>query len=148
MAALYAKYITPDGLMRADVIKMSQKLGSLWELLADATFPLVSYFSGSRFSKNIREIIGADIQIEDLWIKYLCMTTNVSAADIQVHRQGSLWSAVRASMTILDYLPPFAYQNGDQTDLLIDGVRCIPSPSYVPDSTDMCRVAVVWLGLR
>ena len=46
-------------------------------------------------------------------------------ADISIHRMGTLWKAVRASMTILDYLPPMHQMHTEPDakagDLLIDG---------------------------
>lgn len=125
MAALYALQSQHDrqhidSEMAVRTKSMADKLGSIWELLRDATLPTMSYFDGYNFSATIRDLLGANVQIEDLWIKYLCVTTNVSTADMCVHRQGVLWKAVRASMTILDYLPPMQI-SAQSPDLLIDG---------------------------
>jgi lysophospholipid hydrolase len=115
-------------------MEMGKKLGSLWQLLSDATLPLMSYFEGKKFGESIQTVLGVDVQIEDLWIKYFCVTTNISKADICIHRMGTLWRAVRASMTILDYLPPMQAQNGD---LLIDGgmLFCHSDPSLLNCNT-------------
>jgi hypothetical protein len=74
----------------------------VWELVSDATLPFISWFSGKKFSHSIRydfvsflvfacslplssfsfllvvrffarTILGEDVQIEDLWIKYFCV---------------------------------------------------------------------------
>lgn len=115
MAAMYAFYLSREG-MEKDVVGFSAKMGNIWELLSDSTLPIMSYFSGRKFSKNIKQFFN-ETRIEDLWIQYFCVTTNMSTSDICVHRTGSLWKAVRASMSILDYLPPMSIDG----ELLIDG---------------------------
>lgn len=96
--------------------RMGQVMGNVWELLLDATFPIVSFFSGYRFSNSIRSFFG-DARIEDLWIPFLCITTNVSGADIGIHRTGVLWEFVRGSMSVIGYLPPILVKE----QVLIDG---------------------------
>ena len=48
---------------------------------------------------------------------YFCNTTNLSKGQSSVHEQGTLWTLVRASMTIVGMLPPVYYKG----DLLVDG---------------------------
>ena len=117
MAALLGCYESYEGI-RKPTDEMAKKMGNVWELLKDATLPLMSYFSGYRFNNSIRSFFPDDVKIEDLWLPFFCVTTNISQADICVHRTGDLWRAVRASMTLLEYLPP-VYFNGA---LLIDGM--------------------------
>jgi lysophospholipid hydrolase len=60
-----------------------------------------------------------DKMIEDLWLPFFCVTTDISSLTVRVHSVGSLWRYVRASMTLSGYLPPI----GDPIDghLLVDG---------------------------
>ena len=46
------------------------------------------------------------MRIEDLWRPYFCVSTNLSAGAIAVHRDGSLAHALRASVAIPGLLPP------------------------------------------
>lgn len=66
--------------------------------------------------------------IEDLWLPFFCVTTDISSLNIRVHSVGSLWRYVRASMTLSGYLPPI----GDPIDghLLVDGGVWHDSSSY------------------
>eukprot|EP01083_Nonionella_stella_P195034 718793_1 len=136
MAALYAKFESHNGLEK-DAKEASRRMGDIWDLLSDATFPIMSYFSGYKFNTQIKKILGENTCIEDLWIPYFCITTNVSQSDISVHRTGPLWRAVRASMTLLEYLPPM-WQDGD---IFIDGgyINNLPvdvmNELYVPELT-------------
>jgi predicted acylesterase/phospholipase RssA/CRP-like cAMP-binding protein len=116
MAALYARHLSIDSMIEP----LNKFCGTLttWGLLQDLTLPILSYFSGKRFSSLIRRCLGEDTQIEDLWLRYFCVTTNVRRSDMNIHRFGSLWKYVRASMTVLGFLPPIL---DDNLDLLVDG---------------------------
>ncbi|XP_053677884.1 neuropathy target esterase sws [Anopheles nili] len=86
--------------------------------LRDLTYPITSMFSGRHFNQTIRGTFG-DICIEDLWIPYFTLTTDISASCARVHTHGSTWRYVRSSMSLSGYMPPLC----DPTDghLLLDG---------------------------
>jgi CRP-like cAMP-binding protein len=123
---------------------IAAKLGSVWALLQDLTVPLMSYFSGSALSLNIAGLVGEDTQIEDLWLKFFCISTNVTRGDIVVHRFGSLWQAIRASMSLLAFLPPMQVKVGSQGHnyLLIDGGYINNLPADVMHDTFRPRLVV------
>lgn len=65
MGALYAIY----GVQMDPVVRLfASRMGSVWQLLKDATLPVMSYFSGKVFSESIRQYFGEDTRIEDLWM--------------------------------------------------------------------------------
>jgi lysophospholipid hydrolase len=68
-------------------------------------------FSGRQFTKEVRQALGKE-RIEDLWLRYFCITTNVRRMEQNVHRCGPVAQLVRASMTVLGLFPPMIY-NGD-----------------------------------
>ncbi|BHF73225.1 hypothetical protein SprV_0401630300 [Sparganum proliferum] len=78
---------------------------SVWPKVRDLTYPTVSLFSGHEFNLHI-ETIFKDRQIEDLWIPYFCITTDISNCKMRIHTNGSLWRYVRASMSLSGYMPP------------------------------------------
>ena len=59
-----------------------------------------------------------DVLIEDLWLPFFALSTNLSTGQAHVHRRGKLWQAVRASGSIPGILPPFFTADGD---MLVDG---------------------------
>lgn len=59
-----------------------------------------------------------DVLIEDLWLPFFALSTNLSSRQPHVHRRGKLWQAVRASGSIPGVLPPFFTAEGD---MLVDG---------------------------
>ncbi|MEE2665165.1 MAG: patatin-like phospholipase family protein [Myxococcota bacterium] len=84
--------------------------------LLDITFPAVALASGKRIGKHLETVFG-DAQIEDLWLKYYCVSSNLTRAETAVHRDGSCWQRIRASISLPGILPPI-YHDGD---LLVDG---------------------------
>ena len=78
----------------------------------------------------MRHALGGNVSIEDLLIPFFCISTNLSQLDqevhhhiyhrklvsvvsqcdscSQVHENGKLWPAVRASMTVVGLMPPMS----------------------------------------
>jgi lysophospholipid hydrolase len=56
-------------------------------------------------------------QIEDAWIDYFCVTANLTHSRMDVHRSGTAWRYVRASMSLTGFLPPLC----DRGQMLVDG---------------------------
>lgn len=84
--------------------------------LSDYTFPFVSLTRGKRFDQRLKYLFN-ETNIEDLWIPYFCVSSNLSVASIVTHRHGTLWRAVRASGSLPGLVTPVV-ENGD---LLFDG---------------------------
>ncbi len=82
----------------------------------DYTVPFVSLLAGRKMSESFAEVFGS-VHIDDLWLPCFCVSTNLTQADIMVHRTGLLWRGVRASNGLPGLLPPLI-QDGDA---LIDG---------------------------
>lgn len=55
--------------------------------LLDLTYPITSMFTGKGFNKTIIETFG-DVYIEDLWIPYFTLTTDISASCSRIHTNG------------------------------------------------------------
>ncbi|XP_053907862.1 patatin-like phospholipase domain-containing protein 6 isoform X5 [Cuculus canorus] len=93
-------------------------MNSVFETVLDLTYPITSMFSGSAFNASIHKVF-QDKQIEDLWLPYFNVTTDITASAMRVHTDGSLWRYVRASMTLSGYLPPLC--DPKDGNLLMDG---------------------------
>ena len=74
---------------------MSQK----WRMVLDLTYPYTSMMSGFAFNTLIEEVFN-DNQIEDLWLPYFTITTDISVSSMRVHEAGSVWRYVRGSMSL------------------------------------------------
>ncbi len=82
----------------------------------DFTFPAVALLAGRKIGRQFRDIFG-ELEIEDLWIPFYAVSTNLTRAEQVVHTSGRLVDAIRASMSLPGIWPP-AQQGGD---LLVDG---------------------------
>uniref|UniRef100_A0A671PH88 lysophospholipase n=1 Tax=Sinocyclocheilus anshuiensis TaxID=1608454 RepID=A0A671PH88_9TELE len=96
----------------------SKAMNSVFKTVLDLTYPITSMFSGSAFNTSISKVF-EDKQIEDLWLPYFNVTTDITASAMRVHKDGSLWRYVRASMTLSGYLPPLC--DPKDGNLLMDG---------------------------
>jgi NTE family protein len=84
--------------------------------LRDYTFPLFSLVTGRKVSTLLRREFG-DITIEDLPLPFFCVSSNLTTGHSDVHKRGTLWRWLRASVAIPGVLPP-VMSNGE---VLVDG---------------------------
>jgi predicted acylesterase/phospholipase RssA len=104
VGGIYAK--EPTALLtRIIARRLAVHMSSAWEQLRDLTIPVVSYFSGFRMNAALEPLFrGA--KIEDCWLPFFCMTLDLISCVPIVHRNGTLWRYVRASMALVGFLPP------------------------------------------
>jgi NTE family protein len=81
------------------------------------TLPRFALLDHKAFDQALRAEYG-DVLIEDLWIPFFALSTNLSSRQPHLHRRGKLWQAVRASGSMPGVLPPFFTADGD---MLVDG---------------------------
>ncbi len=92
--------------------------------LFDYTLPFVSFFTGRKITELLQDIAG-DVQVEDLWGGFFCVSSSLTRAKPVVHRRGPLWKAMRATMSLPALLPPVP----EESELLIDGGYLINMPT-------------------
>uniref|UniRef100_A0AAR2JJ91 lysophospholipase n=1 Tax=Pygocentrus nattereri TaxID=42514 RepID=A0AAR2JJ91_PYGNA len=111
--------------------------------ILDLTYPVTSMFTGASFNSSIGGVF-KNKQIEDLWIPYFNITTDITASSMRVHTDGSLWRYVRASMSLSGYLPPLC----DPKDghLLMDGGYINNLPADVARSMGAKVVIAIDVG--
>ena len=98
------------------MIEIARKGFVGYEVMRDLTVPVVSLMRGTSTVKLLQAMFG-DARIEDLWIPYFCVSSNLSRAEVVVHDEGPLWLWTRASSSIPGIAPPVPYRG----DLLVDG---------------------------
>ena len=84
--------------------------------LLDYTLPLVSLIKAGKMTAGMENNFGG-LDITDLWIPFYCVSTNLTRAELAVHRRGPMVAAVRASVAIPAVLPPVPIDG----DLHVDG---------------------------
>jgi predicted acylesterase/phospholipase RssA len=82
----------------------------------DFTFPAVALLRGRAAVRLLQGFFG-DTRIEDLWLPYFCVSTNLSRARVVTHDEGPLWLWTRASCSVPGIGPPVPLGG----DLLVDG---------------------------
>jgi predicted acylesterase/phospholipase RssA len=82
----------------------------------DYTLPMVALHAGKRGNRMLRTFYG-DVRIEDLWMDYFSVSTNLTRAEMSVARDGPMWRWVRASSSPPGIAPPLI----DNGDLHVDG---------------------------
>lgn len=107
--------------------------------LLDYTIPVVSLVRGRRISATI-DATFAEWDIEDMWLPFYCVSTNLTQARLEVHRRGSAAHAIRASVAIPGILPPVPSDG----DLLVDGgvLNNLPFEEMRSDGTIDTVIAV------
>lgn len=83
----------------------------------DFTFPYIAIAAGKRAADNLRQLYGEKTQIEDLWLNYFCVSTDLISQNSYVHDRGLLWESIRSSISLPFIYPPVAFND----KLLIDG---------------------------
>jgi predicted acylesterase/phospholipase RssA/CRP-like cAMP-binding protein len=79
------------------------------------TLPMISLVSSRKAERMLDMMFGDDL-IEDLWLSFFCVSTNLTRAETVVHRRGDLARWVGTSIRLPGVVPP-TVENGD---LLVD----------------------------
>uniref|UniRef100_A0A8C2JIA1 lysophospholipase n=1 Tax=Cyprinus carpio TaxID=7962 RepID=A0A8C2JIA1_CYPCA len=142
MGALYAEERSYSR-MKIRAREWAMEMTSVFKKMLDLTYPITSMFSGASFNSSINAVF-KDKQIEDLWIPYFNITTDITASVMRVHTDGSLWRYVRSSMSLSGYLPPLC----DPKDghLLMDGGYINNLPADVARSMGAKVVIAIDVG--
>jgi len=75
------------------------------------TWPAISLFNAKGLTTIIQKIYGNQ-QIEDLWLPYFCVSTNLAKNTETIHYRGCLWEQIRSSISIPGVIPPMV-QDGE-----------------------------------
>lgn len=112
LAAAFMLDATPD--------EIDAKMGEMFvanRALRRYTLPRYALLDHTVFDAELKRLFGA-IDIEDLWLPFFAVSTNLSRYGPVCHRTGPLWRAIRASASIPVLLPPVYTSDGD---MLVDG---------------------------
>jgi NTE family protein len=107
-------------LLDAPADEVDVKLGEMFVTngaMRRYTLPRYGLLDHTVFDGELKRLFG-EIEIEDLWLPFFAVSTNLSRYCVAVHRTGPLWRAIRASASIPVLLPPVYTSDGD---MLVDG---------------------------
>lgn len=83
----------------------------------DLTLPTVSVAAGGRVTARIKDG-AAGLDLEDGWINFFCVSTNLTRRALDVHTTGPAWVAIRSSFSVPGIFPPMHNEAGET---LVDG---------------------------
>lgn len=69
------------------------------------TWPAISLYNAKGLTQVLQKIFD-DYLIENLWLPYFCISTNLAKNIDAVHTRGILWERVRSSISIPGLIPP------------------------------------------
>jgi NTE family protein len=107
-------------LLSTDADEIDRQLGEMFVAngaMRRYTLPRYGLLDHTVFDGELRRLFGEG-DIEDLWLPFFAVSTNLSRFSLMCHRRGRLWRAIRASSSIPVLLPPVYTAEGD---MLVDG---------------------------
>jgi len=99
-----------------DIKALSSRFASK-KALYDYTLPLASLMKSAKLT-NFCKSVYKNTRLEDLWIPYFCVSSNLADGQEIIHDRGPLWKIVRSTISLPGIFSPVPMSNGD---LLIDG---------------------------
>ncbi|HEX7371076.1 MAG TPA: patatin-like phospholipase family protein [Rhodanobacteraceae bacterium] len=109
--------------------------------LGDWTLPLVALTRGARTTMLLREAFG-EIDIEDLPLRFACVSADLTTGTTAVHREGLLWRWLRASSAVPGILPPLFRDH----HVYVDGAVINNLPTDVLAEEPLGRLIAVDIG--
>lgn len=94
--------------------------------LADIAPPIIAMTHARKVKALMKEAFG-DVQMEDMLLPFFAVSTNLTSGKLEVHREGMLRHALRASISLPGVMPPVV-MNGQ---VLVDGAVLRNFPSDV-----------------
>jgi len=94
--------------------------------LSDLAFPIIAMTHSSKVARLMEEAYG-DTRIEDMPLPFFAVSSNLTTGRIEVHRQGLLRRAMRASISIPGVMPPVVIDG----QVLVDGAVLKNFPTEV-----------------
>lgn len=123
------------GLNLKTMINATKKVFSRWHF--HLTPPITSIFADGILVHDIKAMVGPEQQMEDLWIPFFCVSSNLSRAEVKTHTVGPLWRSIRVSGGLPAIMPPLVFDG----DLHADGALLNNLPIDVMSA--MCDGGIV-----
>jgi NTE family protein len=111
VGALRATGLSPDAIAARCRTELVER-----KPFSDWTVPRVALIRARKARRMLQSVFD-ERRIEDLELDYFCVSADLVAAEPVVHREGPLWEAVGASMSLPGLVPPMV--SADR--LLVDG---------------------------
>ena len=81
----------------------------------DYTIPVISLLRSRKIERLARAAYG-EARIEDLWLSFFCVSTNLCTCDVKVCADGPLWLAARTSSALPGIMLPVLHEGAVHVD--------------------------------
>lgn len=98
-----------------ELIELARELADNRNIF-DYTLPITSLAASKKVTALVRRLFG-ERRIEDQWIPFFCVSSNLTRGEPVIHRRGLMWEAVRSSLSIPGVFAPMMRDG----DVLVDG---------------------------
>jgi predicted acylesterase/phospholipase RssA len=98
------------------MLELCEKLFVDINPFTDYTLPIISLVKGKKLERMGKLAYG-DCNIEDLWLNFFCVSTNLTTSSLKIHHRGLLRDAVRTSSAIPGVVAPVFHQG----EVYVDG---------------------------
>jgi predicted acylesterase/phospholipase RssA/CRP-like cAMP-binding protein len=142
---------TSMGAVMASLVAMDQDWDQMLETNREAwlrrkphkeySLPFISLIRSRRLDSMAQKIWG-EIEIEDLWVSFFCISCNLSTSTMVIHERGSLWKAIRASASLPGVFVPVLSDG----NILVDGGLVNNLPGDVMRERACRKLIVVDVG--
>ncbi|HXF15472.1 MAG TPA: cyclic nucleotide-binding domain-containing protein [Burkholderiales bacterium] len=142
---------TSMGAVMASLVAMGQTKDQMLETNREAwlrkkphkeySLPFISLIRSRRLDSMARHIWG-EVEMEDLWLGFFCISCNLSTSATVIHERGLLWKAIRASASLPGVFVPVLSDG----DILVDGGLVNNLPGDVMRERSCRTVVVVDVG--
>lgn len=78
-------------------------------------YPKHSIYRGRKINSQLSKHIG-NYDIEDLWLPFFCISSNITKPEMVIHESGDAKTAIRASMSVPGLFPPVILNNNVHVD--------------------------------
>ena len=103
------------GLNYREIVQQSETVANP-KTLFDYTLPFAALMASRKLTRLCHRLYGQR-QVEDLWVPFFSVATNLSTAEQLIYRTGPLWKAVRCSISIPGVFAPVV----DEGEVIVDG---------------------------
>jgi lysophospholipid hydrolase len=124
--AIYSMTAAEPGSMMRVVERVMGSRFTNRGMLADFNFPRTACFTGQYLNSVLQQTF-ARRRCEDMLVPFVCTSTDILNFEAKSHREGPLWRIIRASMSLVGFVPPLPHQEHctetgqDVSSLLVDG---------------------------
>ena len=84
--------------------------------LSDIALPMIAMTQGRLVKQRLRDNFG-DVDIEDLWLPFFCVSSDLTKGEYHLHQRGRLRRALQASSSLPGVMPPVIWDDS----VLVDG---------------------------